>query len=86
MAVLTPFQGTDFMMQNKRVLTRHKSMPIPKLKVQTVDEEKSLFDKNEDGSPLDYDFSQANQNFSADPRYKLRNILTTDKPSEDKET
>lgn len=68
------FQG--IVMQNKRNFAR-RTLPVPKLKIQHADEESSLFDNKS---------SEINDHFLNDSRYKLRNIITTEKNSEEKET
>ena len=63
-------------MQNKRSFARH-TLPVPKLKIQTADEEAALFE----------DKRNENTDHSVhDSRYKLRNIITTERNSEEKET
>ena len=64
-------------MQNKRLFMRNHTVPIPKLRIQTVEEEKSLFHRDD---------SHFNDKFSSIDRYKLRTNLTNEKPSDEKET
>ena len=63
-------------MQDKRNAAR-RTLPIPKLKIQNADEEVSLVDSKT------WDINDRSCN---DSRYKLRNIITTERSSEEKET
>ena len=63
-------------MQNKRNFTR-RTLPVPKLMIHQADEESSLFDNTA---------CEINDQFLTDSRYKLRNIITTERSSEEKET
>ena len=64
------------MMQNRRNSPR-RTLPVPKLKIHYADEETSLFENKT---------SEINDRSSTDSRYKLRNIITTERHSEEKET